>query len=217
MKKFVSYIVAAFLAASALAPAFAFADTATSTPMYPYGYGMRGGGMQKEMRLKMQGLQNGTATSTPMMRGQEMKKAQEEMRKRERDVRLQQMIRKMTERFSAAIKREEKLRDRIALRIEKTAQNARENGKDGKDLFAPQIRLGDATEKILEAKSALDAAAAKLQTVIASSTAKNIMKDVTHGFADVTVKLKAAHAALVDVITALKGIGNTATTTPQNP
>lgn len=195
------------LTASALAPAFAFADTATSTPTYPYGMGR---GMRKETRLKMQELHNGTATSTPMMRGQEMKKVREEMRKRERDARLQLMIQKMVERFSAAIARDGKLADRIASRLDKAAQN-------GKNVSLLRQKLTDARLKISDAKTALDAAATKLQTAVASSDAKNMMKDVTHGFADVTAKLKAAHAVLVEVITSLKGIGNTATTTPQNP
>lgn len=207
MKKFVSYIIGMLLAAGSLAPVFAFADNATSTPPYPGGVR---GGMQKEMRTKMMGLRNDTATSTPMMRGQEMKKAQEEMRKRERDARLQTMIQKMVNRFKTAIERERKLADRIASRLDKAEQN-------GKDVAALRQKLTDAQLKIADARSALDTAEVKLQTAIASSTAKNIMKDVTHAFGDVTVKLKAAHAALVDVINLLKGIGNTATTTPQNP
>ncbi|MBU6415463.1 hypothetical protein KGQ34_04475, partial [Patescibacteria group bacterium] len=175
--------------------------TATSTPA-PRG--------EMEKILRMQGLRGNAATSTPMMRGQEMRKAQEELRKHARDARLQKMIQKMTVRFSAAIRREEKLADRIASRLDKAAQN-------GKDVSLLRQKLVDARLKIADAKTALDVAVAKLQAAIASSDAKNMMKDVTHAFADVTAKLKAAHAALVNVITLLKGIGNTATTTPQNP
>lgn len=231
MKKIIFYTIGVLVAASSLAPVFAFAETATSTPVYP---NETRGGMREEMRLKTQGLRGGTATSTPatrgemekilrmqglrgnaatstpMMRGQEMRKAQEELRKHARDARLQKMIQKMTVRFSAAIRREEKLADRIASRLDKAAQN-------GKDVSLLRQKLADARLKIADAKTALDVAVAKLQAAIASSDAKNMMKDVTHAFADVTAKLKAAHAALVNVITLLKGIGNTATTTPQNP
>lgn len=206
MKKFISYIVGAFLVASSLAPVFALAENATSTPAFPRGVN---GGAPERVRERLQEFHGSTATSTPAVR-EEIRHEKEELRKHEREARLQKMIKKMTERFTAAIHREEKLADRIASRLDKAAQN-------GKDVSALRQKLSDARLKIADAKSALDGAVAKVQAAIVSSTAKNIMKDVTHAFADVKTKLKAAHAALVDVINSLKGIGNTATTTPQNP
>ncbi len=206
--------------ASSLAPVFVLADNATSTPAYPNGAGR---GMSENVRLKMQDLRGGTATSTPAMRGEEMRLkmqgfhgntatstpvTRDEIRKQQRDQQVQNMIKKMTVRFNAAIAREGKLADRIASRLDKAAQN-------GKDVTALRQKLSDARLKIADAKSALDAAVAQLQAAIASSTAKNMMKDITHAFANVTTKLKMAHAALVDVTNSLKGIGNTATTTPQ--
>lgn len=212
MKKIISYIVGTFLVASSLAPVFALADNATSTPAFPRGVKEE---ERERVRERRQEFHGGVATSTPAAREEVRKnkdkdkekgKEKEELRKHEKEAKLQKTIKKMTKRFTSAIHREEELADRISSRLDKAAQN-------GKDVAALRAKLTDARAKIGDAKSALDAAVAKLQAVIASSNAK----DITQAFDDVAAKLKVAHAALVDVNNSLKGIGNTATTTPRNP
>lgn len=187
-----------------------------------------------EMKSRLRNMK-GTATTTPEVR----KEVREEMHERIKDIReeakekredlreevkarreeiklkvareVAERVRKhfdrMLKRFDAAIERLEKLADRIESRLDKAAEN-------GKDVFALRIKLDAARAKIAEAQTALDEAAAKFEAVVGADNPREAFKEVEALMKGVKEKIKAAHAALVDVINSLKGIGGTATTTP---
>lgn len=189
---------------------------------------------REEMQSRLRSLK-GTATTTPAVRHEvidEMRERmhevrseakekrdelREEMKARRDEIKLKiakeaaERVRKhfdrMLKRFDAAIERLEKLADRIEARLDKAAEN-------GKDVTALRAKLDGARVKIAEAQTVLDEAAAKFEAVVGSDNPREAFKDVQELMKGVKAKIKAAHAALVDVINSLKGIGGTATTTP---
>lgn len=191
-------------------------------------------GVRTEMQSRLRAL-NGTATTTPAMRHEvidEMRERmhevrdevkekrdelREEVRARRDEIKLKiakeaaERVRKhfdrMLKRFDAAIERLEKLADRIESRLDKADEN-------GKDVTALRAKLDGARAKIAEAQTALDDAASKFEAVVGSDNPRDAFKDVQELMKGVKEKIKAAHAAMVDVINSLKGIGNTSTTTP---
>lgn len=189
---------------------------------------------KEEMKLRMRALK-GTATTTPAVRHEvidemrgRMKNIREEAKEKRDELRGEVKTRreeiklkvakevaervrkhfdKMLKRFDAAIERLEKLADRIESRLDKAAEN-------GRDVAALRVRLDAARAKIAEAQTALDEAVAKFEAVVGSDNPREAFKEVEALMSGVKEKIKAAHADLVDVINSLKGIGNTATTTP---
>lgn len=194
--------------------------------------------LQDEMQMRFRALKGGNATTTPMMRRDILEQVREkrdqireeaktkrdalrdEVKQKREEIKLKvvkeiaERVRKqfdqMIKRFDAAIDRLGKLADRIASRLDKAAEN-------GKDVTLLRAKLDGARVKIAEAQITLDAAVQKFESMLGVDNPREAFKEVQAMMNTVKDKIKAAHAALVDVINSLKGIGNTATTTPVVP
>jgi plastocyanin len=133
------------------------------------------------------------------------KKAEErksELKKKVGEIRaerIEQFFNRMLDKFHAAFERLNKFADRI----EKKIKRAQDNGKDVVDA---QSKLLAAREKIADAEKALEDAKAKYTQAVADPDFKTAFKKVREIVQGVAAKLKEAHSALVDTITALKGI-----------
>lgn len=191
--------------------------------------------LQDEMQMRFRELKGGSATTTPMMRRDILEKVheereqireeakekrgelREEVKKQREEIKLkvaEQIARRVREhfdrmlkRFDAAIERLEKLADRIESRLDKAAEN-------GKEVTTLRAKLDTARVKIAEAQTALDEAVVKFEEILGMDNPREAFKEVQTIMNNAKDKIKAAHAALVDVINSLKGIGNTVTTTP---
>lgn len=107
---------------------------------------------------------------------------------------------RMMKRLEAALERGKKLGDRIQSRIEKAKAN-------GKNTAKAQTALDKARAAWQEAKAALEEAKSKLEGVLSSTDPKAAFKEVHDLVVKARDKIKAVHAALVDAVTALKGLG----------
>lgn len=138
------------------------------------------------------------------VRFQEERKARvEELKKKvgeKRAERIEQFFQKMLEKFNAAIERLKRFADRIEERINRAEAN-------GRDVTDAKSKLLTAREKIVDAEKALEDAKAKYTEATKDPDFKAAFKKVREIVHGVVAKLKEAHAALVDVITTLKGIG----------
>ena len=119
---------------------------------------------------------------------------------------------RMGQRFDAAIERMRKLGERIQSRIDKAAAN-------GRDVTNAQAALDGARAHWQEARDSLAAARGRLESALSADDPKAAFQEVRELVAESRDQLKAVHAAFVDAITALKGLGRgagggTATTTP---
>lgn len=117
---------------------------------------------------------------------------------------------RMMKRFDAALERIKKIGERIQSRIDKARAN-------GKDTANAQTALDRAKASWQEARSAVDGIKGKLEGVLSADDPKAAFKDVQNLIEAARDKIKAAHAAMVDAITALKGVGggsDRATTAP---
>lgn len=117
---------------------------------------------------------------------------------------------RMAARFEAALAREKKLGDRIQSRIDKAKER-------GKNISKAQNALDQARTKWQEAKAALDSAKSKLEGMLESADPKAAFQDIQKLVSESRDKIKAVHAALVEAVRQLKGIGEggaSATTTP---
>lgn len=106
----------------------------------------------------------------------------------------------MLKRFEAALEREKKLVERIQSRIDKARVN-------GGDVTKAQALLDQVKRTWQEAKTALDDAKGRVEGVISSADPKAAMKEVEKIIKTARDKIKKVHAGLVEVISALKGIG----------
>lgn len=156
-----------------------------------------------------------SGTTTPTERQEAAKERRQEAKQRLAEKR-KQLIRaffgRMAKRLEAALERQKKLGERIQARIEKARAN-------GKDVTQAQAALDRARIVWQEAKDALESAKSRLEGVLSAEDPKTAFEEVKDLVAAARDKIKAVHAAFVDVITALKGIGQgggqpTATTTP---
>jgi len=133
----------------------------------------------------------------------EMKERKEGLKKKlgeKRAERVEQFFQQMVEKFKNAIERFKNFTDRIAERLNK----AEENGKDISELRA---KLALANEKILEAEKALEDAKTKYSEAVKEPDFKVAFQRVKEIVRGVTEKVKAAHRALVEVVSSLKGLG----------
>ena len=106
---------------------------------------------------------------------------------------------RMTNKIDRAILRLESFSDRIASRIEKFKAR-------GKNVSSAEAKLAEAQIAIADAKVSLADAKAKFAAMLESDDPKTAFKDVHATIQqNVVSKIKAAHAALVDAITILKG------------
>lgn len=134
---------------------------------------------------------------------QEAKARKEELKKKlgeKKAERIEQFFKKMVEKFEAAIGRLDKLADRIEARLNKAAER-------GKDVAVLREKLKTARAKIDEARTALQDARAKYAEAVKDPDFKIAFAKVREVVDGVAKKVKEAHAALVDVINSLKGIG----------
>ena len=128
-----------------------------------------------------------------------MEKARSALRK-EKENRIKREVQKVIERFNAAIERLEKLALRIDSRIKKFEAR-------GADVAVAKSKLAEAKVKISEAQGAvLSLGSGSTTPIIASTTPSGII--ISKEFREAVEKtkniIKAAHAALVDAIVALK-------------
>lgn len=142
-------------------------------------------------------------------RSQEMRSRLEESRK---DL-IRRHFARMVKRFEAALERQKKLGERIQSRIDKARAN-------GRDVAKAQAALDKAKAAWQEAKDALETAKGKIETVLSAEDPKAAFAEVRALVAKARDKIKAVHAAFVDAVTILKGLGGgerkgtTATSTP---
>ena len=122
--------------------------------------------------------------------------------------RLQEAVKKLENSFEVRITNLDSLAARIQTRIAKLQQG-------GKDMTAATVKLTEAQKAIVAAKAELAILKKADATMVASkkpATAFAVIKAKTAK--NVTVKIKAAHKALVDTVVLMKGQGVAATTTP---
>lgn len=111
---------------------------------------------------------------------------------------IKQHMERVTQRMQAALDRLELLAEKIAIRI----TLLKERGADAGDL---ETSLADAKNLITQGQSALDAASAALRTSPDAENPADAIGSARVQFEDVKTKIREAHAALVDVVTSLKG------------
>lgn len=107
---------------------------------------------------------------------------------------------RMVKRLEAALDRQSKLGERIQSRIDKAKAN-------GKNVTKAQTALDKAKVMWQDAKKALDDAKAKFETLLASDDPKTVFKEVQTLIGTARDKIKGVHAAFVDAVKALKGVG----------
>lgn len=190
--KYISYSAAGL--AMALAPLFpAFAQTTADGRATTSAPNRRGIIEQKKERLQ----ERGAAVR------EQVQQKREQVRERLAEKR-KQIIRdhfnRMMKRFDAALERIKKIGERIQSRIERAKAN-------GKDVASAQTALDRAKTSWQEAKSAVDGVKGKLESVLSADDPKAAFKDVQNLIEAARDKIKAAHAAMVDAITTLKGVG----------
>lgn len=107
---------------------------------------------------------------------------------------------RMVKRFEAALERMKKFGERIQSRIEKARAKGKDVSKAQAALERTQAAWRDARAGVEDLKSRLDRSAG-------AGDARQALKDVRAAVDAGRDKIKAAHAAFVDVITTLKGLG----------
>ena len=148
-------------------------------------------------------LADDTPSPTPSRLERARAKVQE--RDQEQEQRLKE---KMQHRLERLIKTQKRLADRIGKRLDKAAAN-------GKDVTALRAKLNDARVLIAQAETELKNATQKIKDLIASGVdPKDILKQAKELNQKVLKAIRAAHEALVDIITSTKGLGGKPTPTP---
>lgn len=158
--------------------------------------------MKKEMMEKREAMQMERKEKHEQFKA-EAEKRKEELKKKlgeRRAANIERFFTNMMEKFVAAIDRLTKSAERISDHLDKAEAN-------GRDVVALKEKLTAAEGKIAEAKSALDAARAKYSEAVKNTDFKKAFQDVRTIVKDVAEKVRAAHAALVDVINSIKGLG----------
>lgn len=143
----------------------------------------------------------------------ETKKREEELKKKlgkRRAANVEKYFGQMVEKLSNIIDRLNELADKIQARFDKAAAN-------GKDITALKDKLAKAREKIAAANQALQNAQATYTAAVQEKDFKVAFKRVRGVVHDVAAKIRDAHAALVDVINSIKGLGNRGGTAPSTP
>ncbi len=107
---------------------------------------------------------------------------------------------RMMKRFEAALERQQKLAERIQSRIDKAKERGRNTAK-------AQAALDKALNLWNEAKTSLAEVKGKIEGVIAADNPREAFKEVQSLVAQTRDKIKAVHAALIESVRALKGIG----------
>lgn len=166
---------------------------------------------QEDLQERSQNVQENL-----QQRQQNIQERSQEIRAR-LDERRKELIRRyfarMVKRFDAALERQKKLGERIQSRIDKARANDR-------DIVKAQTALDKAKAAWQEAKDALEAAKGKIEAVLGSDDPKAAFAEVRSLITKARDKIKAVHAAFVDAVTILKGLGGgegrstTATSTP---
>lgn len=129
----------------------------------------------------------------------------------QRASKIEQFFSRMVRKFEDAVTRLDGFADRIEERVNKAAEA-------GKDVTTARDKLSLARQKIEEAQTSLHNARAKYEEATQGKDFKVAFQNVRSMVAELKNKVKAAHAALTDAITTLKGVGRgTATTTPVTP
>jgi len=145
------------------------------------------------------------------LKGEERVQALKNKLGEKRAQKIEQFFRQMVGKFESAIGRLDGFADRIEERINKAAET-------GKDVMTARDKLSLARQKIEEAQTFLQNARIRYSEATKDKDFKVAFQNVRTIVSELKDKVKAAHSALVDAITALKGIGRgTATTTPVNP
>jgi len=148
-----------------------------------------------------------TSPTPPTGSSSERREAVRERFNEVRKAAVRRVFDRMTNKIDRAIVRLEGFSDRIASRIEKFKAR-------GKDVFAAEEKLIEARVTIADAKASLAGVKVKFASMLASDDPKAAFKDVRDALHDVVSKVKAAHAALVDTITILKGVSMPQGTAP---
>ncbi len=143
---------------------------------------------------------------------QELEKKQERERKQiERLEKYRKNLEKFWEQTSKRLERlienENELAERVDKRLDKAAAN-------GKNVTALRAELKDARQLIADAEQALGDAGAKVEEVLKGTDTKVMFAKIRELQKGVLVKIRAAHAALVDVIKGTKGLGGGTVPTP---
>ncbi len=149
----------------------------------------------------------GTAPPPTGMKNEGVQQRMDEHRKD----RINRMFGRVVSRYEAALVRENRFMERIQSRIDKAKA-------DGKDVIKAQAALDRAKTLWQEAKAALEAVKVNGAGITSAEDPKAAFQRVRTMLNDEKSKIKAVHAALVDAITVLKGIGGgsgNATSTPQ--
>lgn len=157
-------------------------------------------------RNLMQGEQNREAVRSATSSGgilEQIRGKVEALRKRfteQRQKTITNFFARMVERLKAALEREQKLGERIQSRIDKARAN-------GKDVTAAQAALASARTAWEEAEQSVESAETAMKDVLSSDNPKTAFEGVKTLVANAAGKIKAVHAAFVDVVNTLKGIG----------
>lgn len=110
----------------------------------------------------------------------------------------------MLRKLEAAIRRLEKLAEKIDSRINKFEIKAKEQGKE-KDLSFAKGKLAQAREEIKLSKSSLEEAKMKFQALLNSDDPKSLLKEVKNLVSNVITRIRKSHRLLVEAITLIKG------------
>lgn len=133
---------------------------------------------------------------------EEAKSRREELKKKlgeKRAERIEVFFQKMVEKFEKAFARLHEFAGRIASRLDKAAEN-------GRDVSMPREKLKIAEERIVEAERALEDAKVRYTEAAKDPDLRVAFGKVRELVQGVAAKVRAAHRALVDVITSLKGV-----------
>ncbi len=105
---------------------------------------------------------------------------------------------KMKRRLEILIRNQSRLAERIGQKLDKMAAN-------GKDVTALRKQLDDAKALIKKANDSLEAADAKIEDILKNNEPKAALEKIRALNKEVVDAIKAAHRALVDVMSGIKG------------
>ena len=134
---------------------------------------------------------------------EEAEKRKEELKKKlgeKRAAEMEKFFNAMVRKFENAMDRLNDLADRISARLDMAAAN-------GRDVVALRDQLTNARQVIADAQKSFEAAKTEYANAIKNTDVKTAFADIKKLVADVAVKIKAAHAVLVDVVNSIKGLG----------
>jgi|GEM_PF-6981068 len=109
---------------------------------------------------------------------------------------------RMTVKMENALKRQEKISEKISSRLSKLKAN-------GKDTGPLEVRLSQAKSIHQDIKELIEKAKLKLEDVLSSSNPQGSFKEVRELLLDIVVKIKEVHKLYVEIITEMKGMSET--------